>query len=123
MPEPVTVVLGGWEHLCCGAAVEIGDQVDYGVVSEDGPRRFAEVHHVTVPTANVRGRVTELFALGRDGRVAIERIPGGAALRGFDDEDDGHLEARWTGQPVDVTWEGDPEFEVVVDPVGKRGRQ
>ncbi|WP_416395169.1 MULTISPECIES: hypothetical protein [unclassified Curtobacterium] len=123
MPEPVVVLVGGWEHQCCGLPVEIGEVVEYGVVSADGARRFAEIRHDTVPNQRIRGRVTELFAVGRDGRVAIDRVPSGRALRGFDDDDDGHLEARWTGQPVTVEWEGDPEFEVVVDPDGKRKRQ
>ncbi|MGG7308177.1 hypothetical protein ACQXVK_13420 [Curtobacterium sp. AB451] len=123
MPEPVVVLVGGWEHQCCGLPVEIGDVVEYGVVSADGARRFAEIRHDTVPNQRDRGRVTELFAVGRDGRVAIDRVPSGRALRGFDDDDDGHLEARWTGQPVTVEWDGDPEFEVVVDPDGERKRQ
>lgn len=123
MPEPVVVLVGGWEHQCCGLPVEIGDVVEYGVVSADGARRFAEIRHDTVPNQRIRGRVTELFAVGRDGRVAIDRVPSGRALRGFDDDDDGHLEARWTGQPVTVEWDGDPEFEVVVEPDGKRKRQ
>lgn len=115
MPEPVVVVLGGWEHQCCGEVVEVGEFVEYGVVSTDGARRFEEVHHVTVPTATVRGRVIELFALGSDGRTPIARIPTGRALRGFDDDDDGHLESPWSGQTVDVEWDRDPEFEVVLD--------
>jgi hypothetical protein len=119
----VVVLVGGWEHECCGPAVEIGDVVEYGVVSADGARRFVEVRHGTVRNQTVRGRVVELYAVSPDGRVAIERVPSGAALRGVDDDDDGHLEARWTGQPVTVTWEEDPEFEVVVDPYGKPNRQ
>ncbi|SOC87234.1 hypothetical protein SAMN05660766_0903 [Curtobacterium sp. 314Chir4.1] len=123
MAEPVVVIIGGWEHECCGPAVEIGDVVEYGVVSADGARRFEEVRHDTVPNQRIRGRVVELFAIGTDRRVAIDRVPSGRALRGFDDDDDGHLEARWTGQPVTVAWEDDPEFEVVVDPYGKPRRQ
>lgn len=120
MADPVVVIVGGWEHECCGPAVEIGDVVEYGVVSADGARRFEEIRHDTVPNQTIRGRVVELFAVGREGRVAIERVPSGAALRGFDEDDDGHLEARWTGQPVTVEWQDDPEFEVVIDPYGKR---
>lgn len=123
MAEPVVVIIGGWEHECCGPAVEIGDVVEYGVVSADGARRFVEVRHGTVPNQRIRGRVVELYAVGPDGRVAIDRVPSGRALRGFDDDDDGHLEARWTGLPVTVEWEDDPEFEVVVDPYGKPRRQ
>lgn len=123
MPEPVVVLVGGWEHQCCGLPVEIGDVVEYGVVSADGARRFEEVRHGTVRNQTLRGHVVELFAVGADGRVAIDRVPSGRALRGFDDDDDGHLEARWTGQRVTVEWEGDPEFEVVLDPYGKAGRR
>jgi hypothetical protein len=39
----VVVEIGGWEHECCGLAVEIGDVVEYWVVSADGARRFGEV--------------------------------------------------------------------------------
>ncbi|WP_420367329.1 hypothetical protein [Curtobacterium sp. L1-20] len=123
MADPVVVVVGGWEHMCCGLPVEVGDVVEYGVVSADGARRFEEIRHDTVPTQTIRGRVVELYAVGPDGRVAVERVPSGPALRGFDDDDDGHLEARWTGQPVEVAWDGDPEFEVVVDPYGKPKRR
>ena len=37
-----------------------------------------------------------------DGRTAqpILRVPSGSALRGFDDEDDGHLEDPWTGDEI-----------------------
>ena len=92
-------------------------------MSADGARRFVEVRHGAVSNQRIRGRVVELYAVGPDGRVAIERVPSGAALRGVDDDDDGHLEARWTGQHVTVAWEDDPEFEVVVDPYGKSKRQ
>lgn len=123
MAEAVVVVVGGWEHLCCGLPVEIGDVVEYGVVSADGARRFEEVRHGTVSSQTIRGRVVELYAVSPEGRLAIERVPSGAALRGFDDDDDGRLEARWTGQPVEVEWDGDPEFEVVVDPYTKGQRR
>lgn len=120
MPEPVVVLVGGWEHECCGPAVAIGDVVKYGVVPADGARRFGEVRHDDARTQTIRGRVTDLYAVGRDGRVAIERVPSGSAICGNDEDDDGRLEARWTGQPVDVEWDGETEFEVVIDPYGKR---
>lgn len=123
MPDRIAVEVGGWEHQCCGIAVEIGEVVEYGVVSADGARRFAEVRHDTVPNQTIRGRVVEIFAVGRDERVPIVRVPSGRALRGFDDDDDGHLEARWTGEVVTVEWDRDPEFEVVIDPYGKRDRR
>ncbi|MBT1672494.1 hypothetical protein [Curtobacterium flaccumfaciens] len=119
----VVVEIGGWEHQCCGPAVEIGDVVEYGVVPTDGARRFEEVRHDTVRTQTIRGRVVELYAVGVDGRVAVERIPSGSALCGSDEDDDGHLEARWTGQPIAVEWAADEEFEVVIDPYGKPKRQ
>ena len=132
MTEPVVVLVGGWEHQCCGLAAELGDVVEYAVVPTDGPgndgsgpgapRYFEDVHHDTVPTTTVRGRVIELFAVGRDGRTAIRRVPGGRALRGFDDEDDGHLEEPWTGEVVTVPWDGDEWFEVVIDPSVERPR-
>ncbi|WP_412162905.1 hypothetical protein [Curtobacterium flaccumfaciens] len=119
----VVVEIGGWEHECCGPAVEIGDVVEYWVVSADGARRFGEVRHDSARTQSIRGRVVELYAVGREGRVAIERVPSGSALCGSDEDDDGHLEARWTGQPVTVEWDGETEFEVVIDPFGKPKRQ
>ncbi|MBT2504100.1 hypothetical protein [Curtobacterium sp. ISL-83] len=118
-PEHV-VTVGGWEHDCCGLAIEIGDVVEYSVVSGNVAGRYEAVRHGTVPTFPVRGRVLELYAVGVEGRVALRRVPSGRALRGFDDDDDGHLEARWTGQRVEVVFDGERWFDVVIDPSSTR---
>jgi hypothetical protein len=123
MPEPVVVLVGGWEHECCGPAVEVGDVVEYWVVPADGARRYEEVRHDDARTQTIRGRVVDLYAVGRAGRIEIERVPSGSALCGSDEDDDGHLEARWTRQPIAVEWDGETAFEVVIDPYGKRQRR
>ncbi|GAA1432298.1 hypothetical protein GCM10009616_21450 [Microlunatus lacustris] len=78
----VVVEVGGWEHECCGPAYE-REQV------------------VALTCLVVPGRVAEVGVEHRDGTVEdVQRLPSGRALRGFDDEDDGHLEQPWTGDPV-----------------------
>jgi hypothetical protein len=52
-------------------------------------------------TSEVRGRVVDLRIEHPDGYTEpIGRLPSGGALRGLDEEDDGHLEHAWTGQFV-----------------------
>ncbi|MCF6506631.1 hypothetical protein E9549_04305 [Blastococcus sp. MG754426] len=114
----VVVEVGGWEHECCGEAIERNQLVDFRCIRYQGPDgrvRLAESHHggLDVPAdERVRGRVTELHVV-RDGGVAqdVLRVPGGAALRGFDEQDDGHLEDPWTGA---VLPPGHAEFLVTV---------
>lgn len=114
----VVVEVGGWEHACCGDAIERDQHVDFACIryqGADGRERLAESHHGGLGVAageRVRGRVTELQVV-RDGEAAqsVLRIPSGQALRGFDEEDDGHLEDPWTG---DVLPPGGSEFLVTV---------
>jgi len=113
----VVVEVGGWEHACCGEAIERNQLVDFRCIPYTGPDgrvRLIESHHeLEVPaTARVRGRVTEIQVL-EDGGTAepVLRVPSGEALRGFDDHDDGHLENPWTGELVSSDGE---EFLVTV---------
>lgn len=98
--------VGDWEHECCGPAYERDSVVELSclVVSGTVGTRYVESHHGLggeVEPVDVRGRVDDLRIVHADGSTdQIQRLPSGRALRGFDDEDDGHLERAWTGEPV-----------------------
>ena len=116
----VVVEVGGWEHECCGQAIERNQLVDFRCIRHqgtDGRMRLVESHHggLDVPAdERVRGRVTWLQVVHDDGiATAILRVPSGRALRGFAGDDDGHLEDPWTG---DVITAGASEFLVTVRP-------
>ncbi|MCA0145393.1 DUF6578 domain-containing protein [Blastococcus sp. LR1] len=103
----VVVEVGGWEHECCGDAIERNELVDFQCIrftAPDGRLQLIESHHGGLGVAadeRVHGRVTEIEVVdGAGGRQAVHRVPSGRALRGFDPDDDGHLEAPWTGEPV-----------------------
>jgi len=104
-PLNVTVEVGDWEHECCGAAIERNETVDLGCLrwrDADGQVRLIEAHHDSPIETRVRGRVVDIVVVAEDGSsTPILRVPSGVALRGFDDEDDGHLEAPWSGEVVD----------------------
>ncbi len=109
------VEVGGWEHECCGPSIERDQLVDLGclrVTRPDGEVHLSETHHHLEPELRVRGRVRDI-QVARLGRPAqpVLRLPSGTALRGFDTEDDGHLEAPWTGE---LHAHGD-DFFVIVD--------
>jgi hypothetical protein len=114
----VVVEVGGWEHDCCGEAIERNQLVELSCIryaGEDGHMRLIESHHGGLDVRadeRIRGRVTEIQVM-QDGGAAqpILRVPSGAALRGFDDDDDGHLEDPWTG---DVIKAGSDGFLVTV---------
>jgi hypothetical protein len=118
----VVVEVGGWEHDCCGAAVERDQIVDFRCIrytGDDGRSRLAESHHGGLDVRageRVRGRVTEIQVV-HDGGIGqpILRVPSGQALRGFDEHDDGHLEDPWTG---DVIASESREFLVTVRTAG-----
>ena len=102
------VEVGDWEHECCGPSYERDTVVEVicRVVSgrDEGVTRYRESHHDLTTqhdTIRVRGRVADICIQHLDGSIEqIERLPSGRALRGFDDDDDGHLEQPWTGEPV-----------------------
>ncbi|SEK58535.1 hypothetical protein SAMN04515665_103105 [Blastococcus sp. DSM 46786] len=114
----VVVEVGGWEHECCGDAIERNQLVDVRCiryVGPDGLLRLAESRHggLDVPAdQRIRGRVTEIRVVQAGGVTqAVLRVPSGQALRGFGDDDDGHLEDPWTG---DVVPSATSEFLVTV---------
>ena len=96
--------VGGWEHDCCGEAIERNQLVDLlciGHTGQDGRMRLIETRHDNPSGERVRGRVTEIQVVSDGGTTQpILRVPSGRALRGFDDGDDGHLEDPWTGDVI-----------------------
>jgi hypothetical protein len=109
----IVVEVGHWEHECCGPSYERDAVVELtcfvippGV--EDvgaGGVQYLETHHDGLTSkhkaTSIRGRVSDLAIVHLDGSVEpIERLPGGRAIRGFDDDDDGHLERPWTSVAV-----------------------
>jgi hypothetical protein len=102
----VVVEVGGWEHACCGKAIERNQLVDFRCVrylAAGGQPRLIESHHELDFPADerVQGRVTEIRVVGDGGTAQpILRVPSGPALRGFDDDDDGQLEDPWTAAVI-----------------------
>ena len=102
------IEVGDWEHECCGAAFDRDAIVEVTCLKLPGASpsstRLVESHHELMTnskTVAYKGRVADIAILHPDGSVeAIRRLPSGRALRGFDDDDDGHLEQPWNGQPV-----------------------
>ncbi|SFO88354.1 hypothetical protein SAMN05660464_1395 [Geodermatophilus dictyosporus] len=111
----VVVEVGGWEHECCGPAIERDRVVDLGCTrwtAPDGQVRLVETHHHVEHDERVRGRVTGIEVVLDEGTVQpVLRVPSGRALLGFDDDDDGHLEDPWTGVVVAT---GSTDFLVTV---------
>lgn len=103
-----TVEIGGWEHECCGAAVERNEMIELRCFRISGgidrAARLIETHHDLDATRDqvvVRGRVVDISIVHADDSTELlALLPGGEALRGFDDHDDGHLETAWTGESV-----------------------
>lgn len=122
--DDVVVEVGGWEHACCGPAIERNQVVDLQCirhVGPDGEVHLVESHHGGLGVAadeRVRGRVTDIHVVRPgDARQPVLRVPSGAALRGFDEHDDGHLEDPWTGEVLHAGAEaplGGAEFLVTV---------
>ena len=95
----VVVEVGGWEHACCGPAVERHEVVDFSctrAAHRDGRPYFICTHHDVEPVERVRGWVVDICVLLDAGARPVRRVPSGRALRGFDPNDDGHLEDPWT---------------------------
>lgn len=119
----VVVEVGDWEHDCCGGPIERNQVVDVTcfLITEPGaPPRLMETHHaleVAHPVERIRGRVVDIAVVQDDGSTRpILRVPGEAALRGFD-ADDGHLEDPWSGEIVTSSRN---DFLVTVQLEGRR---
>ena len=100
----VEVEVGGWEHECCGKAIERDQLVDLGITrttTADGQERLVQTNHHLETAQWVHGRVREIQVL-RAGQPTrpIHRLPSGEALRGLDPDDDGHLETFRTAKPL-----------------------
>ena len=99
----VQVEVSLWDHECCGQAIERGQVVDLNcsrTMGDDGALHLSAGHHQP-PQRRVRGRVRSIEVLRPQApSQPVLRVPSGLALRGFDPDDDGHLENPWTGQAV-----------------------
>lgn len=102
----VVVEVGGWEHECCGPAIERNQLVDFECIRYTGPGgdvHLTETHHgLDVPAGErVSGRVLDLQVVQDGGdSLPILRVPSGPALRAFNEDDDGHLEDPWVGDVI-----------------------
>ncbi|ABS04095.1 DUF6578 domain-containing protein [Kineococcus radiotolerans] len=105
----VIVEVGGWEHECCGPAIERGDFVTFTCIrylQPGGRVRLIESHHDLGPSERIRGRVLDIHVVEQAGATRpVLRVPSGAALCGDDPEDAGHLQDPGTGEvaPSDST--------------------
>jgi len=106
--QRIVVEVGNWEHECCGPSYERDSVVEMTCLvlsgQDDVAIRYVESHHDLTSGGNtiqIRACVADLGIQHLDGSTErIKRLPSGSALRGFDDDDDGHLEQPWTGAPV-----------------------
>lgn len=115
----VEVVVGGWEHDCCGPTYERYQQVRWTCIT-DSDGRLEETHHDLegLQITDVNGTIVELELLRPDrSRVMITRVPSGRALRGFDLHDDGVVFEMYTDEPVAGIDRNvaDPEFIVTLE--------
>lgn len=96
----IEVVVGGWEHGCCGSAIALGDQVSWDISFYGGA--LHETHHEAEPgMTHVEGRVLGIEARFDGGRSApITRVPSGRALNGFADDESATLVDAVTGEVV-----------------------
>lgn len=119
----VVVEVGGWEHECCGPAIERNEVIELHCIRWTGPDgrvRLVESHHHIDPEERVHGWVTDIQVV-QDGEAPqpILRVPSGQTLRGFDDDNDGHLEEPWTGAVIE---RGSGDFLVTVRKSDQSGR-
>ena len=108
----VVVEVGGWEHACCGEAIERNQLVDFQCFRREGPDgevRLVESHHggLDVPTdVRVRGRVTEIQVIRDADAPSILRVPSGQELHASEEADGDPLEDPWTGDAIPSwSWE------------------
>ncbi|WIB65826.1 hypothetical protein [Curtobacterium sp. MCBD17_040] len=92
------------EQECCGAAVARFERVTWKVFLPaggglDGDADVMESHHGGLSNGRtVSGVVVNIEELRTDGSTApVVRMPSGSALRGFESDDDGHLELTGGG--------------------------
>lgn len=109
--------VGGWEHACCGQAIERNELVDFEcfrLEEPDGRVRLIESHHGGLDvstTERVRGRVTEIQVLQDEDALSIMRVPSGDEMHAAEEADAHPLEEPWTGDPIpSKSW----EFRVTV---------
>lgn len=108
------VVVGSWEHGCCGPEFLRYQQVRWTCVT-DADGRLYETHHDLegLKITDVAGTVVNLELALPDGtRAEIERVPSGRALSGNDPHDDGEVVAAYTEEVLDASTE---EFIVTVE--------
>lgn len=99
------IIVGGWEHECCGPEIERYQRVEWTCVTEpDG--RLSETHHdlENIAVTPVHGTIVDLELVLADGsRTGIDRIPSGRALCGSDEHDDGVVRAAYTDEVLDAS--------------------
>lgn len=108
------VEIGGWEHSCCGPAIERDQLVELGCLRTTdvaGEATLTATRHHLEPELWVLGRVHDVQLLDAElGARSIQRLPSGRALRGVDPDDDGQLHEAWPEAPLPPT----ESFRVVV---------
>jgi hypothetical protein len=101
----ILVEVGGWEHECCGPALERRSKVTLTCISPDEGSADGHLvysaHGIKSPAYRCTGYVLELWLVDEAGhRHPIERVPSGPALRGFDESDDGAIRSEPTGEII-----------------------
>ncbi|WP_152030859.1 DUF6578 domain-containing protein [Agromyces aureus] len=110
----VEVVIGDWDHHCCGDVVRRGDRVDWTCYSEAADGTLHETHHDLdgFPVTQVRGTIVHLLARETGQLTRIDRVPSGRALCGFDPDDDGTVFGLESGAELEGS---SLDFVVVVE--------
>jgi hypothetical protein len=101
----ILVEVGGWEHECCGAALERRSEVTLMCISPDerpdGGYLVYSTHGIKSPAYRCTGHVLDLWLVDEAGhRQPIQRVPSGRALRVFDESDDGAIRSEPTGEII-----------------------
>ncbi|WP_091372769.1 DUF6578 domain-containing protein [Geodermatophilus sp. DSM 45219] len=102
----VVVEVGGWEHACCGQAIERNQLVDFHCFRReepDGGVRLIESHHGGLDVSTderVQGRVTEIQVVQDRDAPSVLRVPSGQELHASEEADEDLLEDPWTGDAI-----------------------